>query len=348
MSIYWSDYVESNCRQNYSYIASSAFLKNAYHFTALFTIPLAIFTFYVIVRVTPRKMKNMKIPLLIAHAWTTNLDLMITVNVTPVIFFPSAAGLPSGLLGSIGFNAKWLAYFGQVSIIMNGVCFVILLENRHAQITTIKFKIQRKRTRLIYFGINYFLAFFLMLTFYMEESDQLELRQIVLKRIPCPTIDFYDKNAIVLLKGGELLPFLSISGGLSIIVIQSLFFALHTIYHLNVVKNAHISEATKALQRKFLSYVAMQVMIPWTALVCPILYSLYADSNNYYNQALNNISMLLMACHGLMSTLCTLFIMKPYRDFVKSVIMGSEEPDTKRLWATSVVRSQASMLGSVA
>ncbi|KAF1752685.1 hypothetical protein GCK72_019240 [Caenorhabditis remanei] len=286
MSIYWSDYVESNCRQNYSYIASSAFLKNAYHFTALFTIPLAIFTFYVIVRVTPRKMKNMKIPLLIAHAWTTNLDLMITVNVTPVIFFPSAAGLPS--------------------------------------------------------------AFFLMLTFYMEESDQLELRQIVLKRIPCPTIDFYDKNAIVLLKGGELLPFLSISGGLSIIVIQSLFFALHTIYHLNVVKNAHISEATKALQRKFLSYVAMQVMIPWTALVCPILYSLYADTNNYYNQALNNISMLLMACHGLMSTLCTLFIMKPYRDFVKSVIMGSEEPDTNRLWATSVVRSQASMLGSVA
>ncbi|CAL2044254.1 unnamed protein product [Caenorhabditis brenneri] len=290
MTVYWPDYVESNCRQNYSYYVSSEFLMTGYHTLALITIPLSIFTFFTIIRVTPTKMKNMKIPMLIALAWSTNLDLMLTVHLTPFMFFPSAAGVPMGLLGSVMTEAKWLAYLGQVSII----------------------------------------------TFYLEDSNQLELRQFVLKRIPCPAIEFYDKNAIVLLKGGELLPFLSISGGLMIIVVQSLFFSIHTVYHLNYVKNAHVSESTKALQRKFLSYVAMQVTIPWTALVTPILYSLYADKNDYYDQTLNNISMLLMASHGLMSTACTLFIIKPYREFVKSIFKGNKSYNPKELWATSV------------
>ncbi|EGT43643.1 hypothetical protein CAEBREN_29323 [Caenorhabditis brenneri] len=336
MTVYWPDYVESNCRQNYSYFVSSEFLMTGYHTLALITIPLSIFTFFTIIRVTPNKMKNMKIPMLIALAWSTNLDLMLTVHLTPFMFFPSAAGVPMGLLGSVMTDAKWLAYLGQVSIIMIGVCFVMLLENRHSQITTIRFKIKRKRTRLVYFAVNYFLAFFLCLAFYLEDSNQLELRQFVLKRIPCPAIEFYDKNAIVLLKGGELLPFLSISSGLMIIVVQSLFFSIHTVYHLNYVKNAHVSESTKALQRKFLSYVAMQVTIPWTALVTPILYSLYADKNDYYDQTFNNISMLLMASHGLMSTACTLFIIKPYREFVKSIFKGNKSYNPKELWATSV------------
>ncbi|CAP26633.2 Protein CBG06306 [Caenorhabditis briggsae] len=97
-----------------------------------------------------------------------------------------------------------------------------------------------------------------MLAFYLEDADQMELRKFVLKRIPCPTIDFYDKNTLVLLKGGELLPFLSITAALLIMLGQTLFFSIHTVYHLNYVKNAHVSESTKALQKRFLRYVALQ------------------------------------------------------------------------------------------
>ncbi|PIC25127.1 hypothetical protein B9Z55_018179 [Caenorhabditis nigoni] len=341
MEIYWPDYVESSCRQNHSYLDSSDFMITAYHCTALFTIPLSIFTFLTIIRVTPRKMKNMKVPLLIAHAWGTNLDLLLTVNLTPVMYYPTASGTPRGLFGALGIPVKWCAYVAQVSIIMIGVNFVMLLENRHSQISWIKFKITRLKTRIFYFGVNYFLAFFLMLAFYMEDADQMELREFVLKRIPCPTIDFYDKNTYVLLKGGEILPFLAITIGLLIVIIQSLFFLIHTIYYLNYVKQANISESTRALQRKFLGYVAMQVTIPWTSLVCPILYSLYADSNQYYNQAFNNISMVFMASHGLTSTVCTLFIIKPYREFVKNLFKGNKEYDPKNMWASMAPTSMA-------
>ncbi|EGT57746.1 hypothetical protein CAEBREN_11118 [Caenorhabditis brenneri] len=348
MTIYWSDYVESSCRQNYSYFTSADFMRTSYHFMALFTIPLSIFTFYVIIRVTPKKMKMMKTPLLIAHFWSTNLDLCFTVYGAPFAFFPSAAGLPLGVFGALGMAPKWVAYLGQVSIVIMSINFIMLLENRHSQIAMITVQITSQKTRIVYFVVNYVLAFLYILPFYLDDDDQLELRKFVFKRIPCPCIEFYDKNTIVLLKGGELLPFLSISSGLVIVLSQTLFFSIHTVYHLNYVKNANVSESTKALQRKFLSYVTMQMTIPWTVLVGPIIYSLYADRYDYYNQAFNNFSMLFMAIHGLLSTSCTLFIMKPYREFVLNIVKGNNEFNSNELWATQANAPQVSVrIGSV-
>lgn len=57
----------------------------------------------------------------------------------------------------------------------------MLYENRQSQITTIRFKIKNQRTRVFYFGANYLMAFGFMLPFYLEDSDQLELRKLVLK-----------------------------------------------------------------------------------------------------------------------------------------------------------------------
>ncbi|KAF1752682.1 hypothetical protein GCK72_019237 [Caenorhabditis remanei] len=290
MTIYWTDYVESTCRQNYTYFSSSDFLLTAYHLTALFTIPLSIFTFLTIIRVTPRKMKNLKIPMLITHAWSTNLDLMLTVYSAPLTFFPSAAGIPMGFLATLGVSPKWLAYLGQVSVI----------------------------------------------------SIQCDFSQ----RMPCPTLDFFEKNAYILLRGGELLPFVSISVGLLTIMFQSLFFSIHTVYHLNYVKNATVSDATKALQKRFLSYVVLQVTIPLTVLCSPIIYSLVADRYDYYNQTLNNMSMLFMASHCLLSTACTLFVIKPYREFVRNIIRGNRNYNANDLWATQI-QPASQIIGSV-
>ena len=61
-----------------------------------------------------------------------------------------------------------------------GVNFVMLLENRHSQIGTIKTKLRRRKTRIIYFIFNYVAAFLFILPFYLEDTDQLELRKFVL------------------------------------------------------------------------------------------------------------------------------------------------------------------------
>ncbi|EFP00076.1 hypothetical protein CRE_18538 [Caenorhabditis remanei] len=342
MNLTWPDYIESNCRQNYSFFCTTDYLRNAYHCTALISVTLSLFTFYAIIRVTPPRLKNMKTPLLITHAWSTNLDLMLTVYSAPMVFFPSASGIPLGIFGSLGIPVKWQAYWGQVSIFCMGLCFVMLYENRQSQIPTIKFKMKTKRVRQIYFGINYIMAFTIMLPFYLEDSNQIELRQY---RIPCPAIEFFDPKTYVLLKGGEIVPFISITISLVLVIFQTLFFLLHTICHLTMITNSNISDATKSLQRKLLGYVSVQaskvnskeirsidfqISIPLIAITGPILYSLYADQNNYYNQAYNNNSMLLMAFHGILSTTCTLLIYQPYRDLIKHIIFGKKEDEDRR------------------
>lgn len=109
------DYVDSPCRANHTYFWSSDYMITAYHCTAVITIPLSVFTFWVIWVVTPSKMKRMKVPLIIFHCWTTNLDLIFTVLSAPLVFGPSAAGLPLGILGYLGVPTKLQAYWGQVS-----------------------------------------------------------------------------------------------------------------------------------------------------------------------------------------------------------------------------------------
>ncbi|KAF1752681.1 hypothetical protein GCK72_019236 [Caenorhabditis remanei] len=265
----------------------------------------------------------MKIPMIISHAWSTNLDFFFTVLAAPCLFFPSAAGVPLGTFSALGVSSRFVAYYGQVSIVMMAINFIMLLENRHSQIPMIRFKITNHQFRLVYFAVNYTLALLYIVPFYLDSDDQLELRKFVFKRIPCPVVEFYEKGTFVLLKGGEFLPFLTITGGLIIVLGQTLFFSIHTVYHLNYVKNASVSESTKALQRRFLRYVAMQMTVPWAVLAGPIFYSLYADRNDYYNQAFNNFSMLFMAIHGLLSNSCALFIIKPYRVFVRNLIKGN-------------------------
>ncbi|EGT31205.1 hypothetical protein CAEBREN_05100 [Caenorhabditis brenneri] len=332
MNATWPDYVESSCRQNYSFFSTTDYLRNAYHCTALVSVTLSLFTFYAILRVTPPRMKNMKIPLLITHAISTNLDLMLTVYSAPMAFFPSASGIPLGILGSLGVPVKWQAFWGQVSVHCMGLCFVILYENRQSQIPTIKFKIKSMRVRQVYFGLNFLLAFTVYLPFYLEDTDQMELRKFVLKRIPCPIIEFYDLKTYVLLKGGEVIvPFISVSVSMALVIFQTLFFLIHTLFHLLFIRNTNISDTAKSLQRKLLAYVSVQISIPLIALSGPILYSLYADQNNYYNQAYNNNAMLLMATHGILSTTCTLLIYQPYRDLIKKIIVGKKEDEDQRI-----------------
>ncbi|CAO4378312.1 unnamed protein product [Caenorhabditis nigoni] len=330
MSNLWPDYIESTCRQNYSFFWSTDYLRNAYHCTALISVTLSLFTFYAILRVTPPRMKNMKTPLLIAHAWSTNLDLMLTVGSAPMLFFPSASGVPLGIFGSIGIPVKWQAYWGQASIFCMGVCFIMLYENRQSQIPTIKFKIKSKRVRQLYFGLNFVIAFVAILPFYLEDTDQIELRKYVLKRIPCPTIEFYDQKTYILLKGGEMTPFISVIISMVLIIFQTFFFLAHTLWHLTLIRNSNVSETAKSLQRKLLAYVSVQISIPLIALTGPVIYSLYADRNNYYNQAYNNNAMLLMSFHGIFSTMCTLLIYQPYRDLIKKIIVGKKEDEDRR------------------
>ncbi|CCD73669.1 Serpentine Receptor, class H [Caenorhabditis elegans] len=319
----WPNLINSTCRENYTYFDSSDYLRNAYHVTAIFTVPLSILTFYIILKKTPSRMKTMKVPLLISHASSTNLDLMFTVYSAPYAFFPTASGKSLGVLGWLGVGVRWQAYWGHFSVMMLGVSFIILYENRQSQISTVKFKIQRKQTRILYFACRYLFSFVILLPFYIDGSDQVVLRKSVLKQIPCPTIEFFDSQTYVLLRPDEILPLFSNIIGFGGILAEIFFFLFHTVYHLTMVGNTSTSETTKKMQRKFLKIVSLQISIPLIAIALPVLFTLYAGTMSYYNQAANNNAMIIMANHGLLSTCCTLFIYQPYRDFIMRKLTGS-------------------------
>ncbi|CCD73670.1 Serpentine Receptor, class H [Caenorhabditis elegans] len=319
----WPDLINTTCRENYTYFDSSDYLRNAYHVTAIFTVPLSILAFYIILKKTLSRMKTMKVPLLIFHFWSTNLDLMFTVYTAPYIFIPTASGITLGVLGWLGVRVRWQAYWGHFSVMMLGVSFIILYENRQSQISTVKFKIQGKQTRILYFAFKSVFSFFILLPFYINNSDQVELRKTVLKQIPCPTIEFFDSKTYVLLEPDEILPLFSNIIGFGGILAEVLFFLFHTVYHLTMVGNTSISESTRKMQRKFLKYVSLQISIPLIAIVFPVLFSLYAGTMSYYNQAANNNAMIIMANHGLLSTCCTLSIYQPYRGFILGKLTGN-------------------------
>ncbi|CAI5452361.1 unnamed protein product [Caenorhabditis angaria] len=330
------------CEENHTYYWSGDYLRNCYHITALFSVPMSVLLFYCIFYKTPKRMESMKPALINLQFWTTNLDFVLTIFSCPYIFFPSASGRPLGILSDY-ISVKWQSYYGQLSVMYIGVALIMLYENRQSQIMTITFKLSKKRTRIIYYAANYIALSIIVLPFYMTETNQSELIEMVLDRIPCPSVEFFDNSTYVLLRGDEKIPFFSITISTSLVVFQTLFFVLHSLYHLTMIKNHKVSKNTKEMQKKYLVCVTTQFSIPLLVIIFPICYSLYSDRFNYYNQAYNNNAMLMMATHGFFSSFSALYIYKHYRDFCLQLIFRKKN---RRISVTTTNRmSLASITG---
>uniref|UniRef100_A0A1I7UIH8 7TM_GPCR_Srx domain-containing protein n=1 Tax=Caenorhabditis tropicalis TaxID=1561998 RepID=A0A1I7UIH8_9PELO len=247
----WSDYNETNCQPNYSYFGSSDYLRNAYHIIAFFTIPLSLFTFYVILKVTPERMKNMRIPLLIAHSWSTNLDLMFTIFTRPYVFGPSSSGMPLGILGELGIPVKWQFYWAQVSS-----------SSEFRMSNTLKFYVFSD-------GNKYCDA--------IRESTQSDHHYTVLSNSETQYTSSLLSTAYCIF-----------------------IYSLHTI-----------------LSRE---------------------YGSIGDEKDYFG-AYNNQSTLVMSSHGLLSTICTLFVYRPYRDYINCMITGKKEEGSATVAIGSAVDS---------
>ncbi|CAO4377578.1 unnamed protein product [Caenorhabditis nigoni] len=79
-------------------------------------------------------------------------------------------------------------------------------------------------------------------------------------------------------------------------------------------KKTTLSHCTMTLQRKFYMSIIIQTVIPFCVILLPLGYCAYSVAEQYYNQAMNNISFLIIASHGLISTIAMMLIHKPYRE----------------------------------
>ncbi|CAO4378600.1 unnamed protein product [Caenorhabditis nigoni] len=67
---------------------------------------------------------------------------------------------------------------------------------------------------------------------------------------------------------------------------------------------------------QFFIALSIQIIIPICAIIAPVCYIVFACTTSYFNQALNNIFVNVIAVHGLMSSVVMLGVHKPYRQAV--------------------------------
>ncbi|EFP05690.1 CRE-SRH-25 protein [Caenorhabditis remanei] len=92
-------------------------------------------------------------------------------------------------------------------------------------------------------------------------------------------------------------------------------YAVHSFYIIRATRIL-LSKEMQNAQRKFLKGLLLQVLIPYSALVLPAGFGLvFLLLINKWDQKFVQPGLCLIATHGLLSTLTTLLVHKPYRLF---------------------------------
>ncbi|CAI2352910.1 unnamed protein product [Caenorhabditis sp. 36 PRJEB53466] len=79
-------------------------------------------------------------------------------------------------------------------------------------------------------------------------------------------------------------------------------------------KLSRMSRKTHDLQKKFAIALTIQTFIPFTLIIIPITYVVFAMTTGYLNQSFNNAAICTLASHGFFSTLAMILVHQPYRD----------------------------------
>ncbi|CCD66310.1 Serpentine Receptor, class H [Caenorhabditis elegans] len=315
------------------------------HFLTAFSLPVYLFGGYCILYKSPKEMSTYRIPLFNFHVWTCLADVFLNCLGTPYIFLPTLTGFSVGLLNFLGVPPKIQAWLAFQSLNFMLLSTTILVENRNNAIPFNKFKITRKSTKTIYYLTKLLIGVFYAASFtFFIPANQEEALFKVLRRLPCPSQDFFTaSNIFVLCIDDYHIHFLIAFTVLGVVVevIQILFYLTCCVYYLFFSIRSFTSKTTRKLQIKFLASILLQISIPVLFMLPTAFYIWFAVDFNYYNQALTNLSILHASIHGLISTVAVLIIHHPYRQFVLSYFWKSKpKQPLKNIDIDSVVITQ--------
>ncbi|CAI5452630.1 unnamed protein product [Caenorhabditis angaria] len=303
----------THCTQQLTYLESPEFLFNGVHIFSILTFPLSVYGVYLILRVTPKRLEGTKYILLHSQFCIFLLDFLMNVLVTPYLFLPLASVYFMGVLKNTFIPFKIVTFIGQFSVHAFGISLVSIFQSRHSVIVTIKYRITKKSTFIIYYALLYICGFLVILSYHLGDVD-IELRKLeFLSKYPCPHILFFNSNTHLITDQLYLTGFGMLSLVI-IIVISGFYFFLTSTYCL-VFKSAAVSERTKQLQLSFLISASIQVVIPVLALLIPLFYLCYSVIQSVYSQIANNFLLLAISFHGLSSNLALIVTHKPYREY---------------------------------
>ncbi|CAI5445125.1 unnamed protein product [Caenorhabditis angaria] len=80
------------------------------------------------------------------------------------------------------------------------------------------------------------------------------------------------------------------------------------------------SRATYQFGLKFMFALCLQAVIPILFIVIPACYIIFSLFTRYFNQGFTNLALIFFATHGAISSIVTLMVHKPYRDYTIKAI----------------------------
>ncbi|CAI5453171.1 unnamed protein product [Caenorhabditis angaria] len=267
-----------NCSSvNYSYFETPQFLRNFLFSVTFLSFPIYLVGFYCILCKTPAKSNGLKWCLLISATWFASQDLILNILVIPFVLLPMYAGCPLG----------FLTEFFNVSIITQAYLVVLVV------VVSLTF------LNLIVLNIPY----------------QPSALSIVFQVLPCLPQHIYNMPIFVLTLHLEITSFIMMFLIASVFLEFIVLFS-STYYQLFMIGSVTMSKNTRKYQKSVFIDVSIQNSIPVVVILLPVSYLVYSCLNSYHNQLYNNLVLILMSCHGVISVSTMIILHKPYREFL--------------------------------
>ncbi|EGT42469.1 hypothetical protein CAEBREN_28374 [Caenorhabditis brenneri] len=291
------------------------FAPSILHKLAIIEVPIHSLAAYVVLVKTPSRMESVKWMMFTMHICGAYLDLFLSALSTQFFLLPAAAGHSQGLYTYLGIPVKWQAYMFISAICLAGVSILGFFESRYNALVKGKgTSVLKDKKRLFYIGGHYIYAFVFILPITFTPPDQVYGMWYVRQMLPCvPQEVFNHPDFFIYAIDITLLTWII---GIAAFVITSecIYFFTRIVLYLSSTKAK--SQKTYKLQLHFFIALTIQISIPLAVVIAPIGYIVFAFVASHFDQALNNISLNMMAFHGLISSAVMLTVHKPYRQAV--------------------------------
>ncbi|CAE53738.2 Serpentine Receptor, class H [Caenorhabditis elegans] len=257
-----------------------------------------------------------------SHSMCCYVDILICSLITPYFFFPTISGFPVGLLRVLKVPTSVQVLIGFISALFMAISLVALFENRSSAIQNNKFRITKKRWKLLYYSVNCFIVLVYLIPPYCNVPEQESAKLHLLQAIPCPTEEFFYSDVFVWTIDKFWINYLWMSTGVIVLMLFSQlgFFTICCIYYLYISTAIMISSNTRKFQRSFFLGTITQAVVPLIFLLLPVIIGIVVIYCEYYNQELNNSLVLFLSLHGFTSTFVIILVHHPYRRFLIKVV----------------------------
>ncbi|EGT37039.1 hypothetical protein CAEBREN_22718 [Caenorhabditis brenneri] len=313
----------SRCNLTYSFLASWQGLAYPSHATQVIALPIQIFTFYIIWKYTPMAMKGMKWPILINLFSYSLLEFLFCTMSTPYVFFRNMAFLGVGLFHLMGVSNRFQLIFGFIVSLITLSSYLYVFECRNHLLVMNRFKIVKKRHRIMYHSLIYVFNISLLYPLLTSSTKGNDGKLDSLKIEPCPTKEFFENDIFVVFTDVEafhILIWVLIPILLTNVVVNFLFHITCTIYYLYIAPEKSTSSETRRNQQKFFVGIILQTSIPTGILLFFVVAFCFDGLTHNLTQGMTNFVVILAATHGIAASCAVLAVHRSYRDAVWKLI----------------------------